>query len=595
MQHKVELNLENFGKNAEDYTYLQNAITELTAENKKQFNEIKNEKWFTRVFDTITFSKKKSIRMSKQISSVSQAQDLLMEILKRMSNTDVNIDNLVLKNAEDIESLYGRTEKLTEKVKELMDKVISGIDKTINIEELKEREIVILSSLLTAAANSFEETNVEQREFADKILRYLGVAMTEVDLERAIDSIDSNASRKLLFQILLEYGYLNNNNFDFNDYFQSLLDLFDFGNKTIREIEQKIIDIYRLRGAEGFSWFVRENGSEESKFIVEIDIDDHLFEKNTQNDKSDYGCDYDECSEKIIVENKIKVELGEVLRFENKKITFDTEVEVEGTLELINCEINVSSDFETIIIQDGTLIVKACSFTSEEFSKPLFLANESKIVCQDSLLDLKCTFIDGIYGYGSSVKIEKTKIKNIVRGLIFINADKLEVMNSIFDTELVVDENIIEKLPSKINECFDTGYSFNYIQAEKATISNCVFKNITRLYNVNLLINNSSNYVECSEIYNFGKAILKNNNYLGCKEVVTIQDSCDIQNSNFELCSNIFASIDKLEVEECTFKQIRILADNIHAATIQYCTFKDIDVSKDINELMIFATPIQIL
>lgn len=579
MQHKVELNLENFGKDGEDYTYLQNAITELTAENKKQFNEIKDEKWFVRVFDTITFSKKKSIRMSKQISSISQAQDLLMEILKRMSNTDVKIDNLVLKNAKDIESLYGRTEKLTIKVKELMDKVIAGIDKTTNIEDLKEKEIAILSSLLTAAAYSFEETNDEQRDFADKLLRYLNVAATEVDLEKAIDSIDSNASRKLLFQILLEYGYLKNNDFDFNDYFQELLDLFDFGNKTIREIEQKIVDIYRLRGAEGFSWFVRMDVAEESSFKIEMDIDENIFEKNTQSNESKYGCDYDEDLEKVAVEKDIKVEKGEVLRFTNRKLSFNTKIEVEGTLELINCEINVSSDSETIKLQSGTVIIDACSFLSDEISKPLFDVYESKVICHGSLLDLKCSFIYS--GSFSSVKIEKTKLQNLIWGPSFIRKDKLEVIDSVFDSMLIVDDNIIEKLPEQIYEQFSHPFfgTFEFISSDKITVSNCVFKNIEGIYYGKLLIEENSNYFGCTRIYRNDEVILKNNNYLGCKEVAIHNNSCDIRNSYFESCSDIFEYIKVLEAEECTFKQIGSFSKGVEKMSIQYCIFKDIFIT----------------
>lgn len=81
-QYEVDFNIESFGKDENDIQYLKTAIENLSNESEKQFQNIKDEKWFTRIIDLATLSNKKDIRMSQQISNIAQAQDILIELLK---------------------------------------------------------------------------------------------------------------------------------------------------------------------------------------------------------------------------------------------------------------------------------------------------------------------------------------------------------------------------------------------------------------------------------------------------------------------------------------------------------------------------------
>lgn len=48
---------------------------------------------------------------------------------------------------------------------------------------------------------------------------------------------------------------LNNRTFNFNRNFEEIVEMFDFGNKTINQIKDTIQNIFQLRGVDGFSWF----------------------------------------------------------------------------------------------------------------------------------------------------------------------------------------------------------------------------------------------------------------------------------------------------------------------------------------------------
>ncbi|WP_353463093.1 hypothetical protein PYH58_00520 [Mammaliicoccus sciuri] len=247
-QYEVDFNIESFGNDENDIQYLKTAIDNLTNESEKQFQTIKNEKWFTRIIDLATLSNKKDIRMSQQISNIAQAQDILIELLKRLSATDVKIDNMLLNSMNQIEQLYNHTEKLALKVVDLKEQMIYGINQSKNINDLKDIEKTVLYNLLQEASKTFENTTVEQQQFADSLFRYLQLEHSTVNLSESINQLDSIAIKKVLLQLLLEYGFLNSNNFNFNSGFQEIVEMFDFGNRTINELKDTIQNIYQLRG-----------------------------------------------------------------------------------------------------------------------------------------------------------------------------------------------------------------------------------------------------------------------------------------------------------------------------------------------------------
>lgn len=73
VNEEIEFEIDDFGSQPDDLEYLSTAIQELSNKNQQEFEKMKNEKWFTRIIDLATFSKKKDIRMTTQISNIAQA------------------------------------------------------------------------------------------------------------------------------------------------------------------------------------------------------------------------------------------------------------------------------------------------------------------------------------------------------------------------------------------------------------------------------------------------------------------------------------------------------------------------------------------
>ncbi|MGX8003919.1 hypothetical protein ACWTWI_01770 [Staphylococcus hominis] len=347
-QYEVEFNLNDFGQNNNDIQYLKTAIDKLTSESEKQFQTIKNEKWYTRIIDLATLSNKKNIRISQQISSLAQAQDVLIELLKRLSATDVEIDNMLLNNMHKVENLYSHTEKLALKVKELKEQMLFGINQSKSINDLKEFDKKILYTLLQEASKTFENTSENQKYFADSLFRYLNIEYSTINLVEAVNQLDSVTTKKVLLQLLLEYGFLNDNNFEFNSKFEKIVELFDFGNKTIKEIKNTVNNIYKLRGIEGFSWF--SSVTIDGDFILDLDIEDDLSqESESVEEKTLFEL------EQIMVVNQDEEKI-----IKNKVINLSSIITVKGRLQFKNCDINIKDDFVPMTLKSGILDFENC-------------------------------------------------------------------------------------------------------------------------------------------------------------------------------------------------------------------------------------------
>ena len=88
---------------------LEESIRRLSLATEEQFERIKYEKWYTRLWDIVPFSKKGEIRLAEQISTLSQAQQILAQYLLKASQQDKDISDLVKNNASYIEKLAGQS------------------------------------------------------------------------------------------------------------------------------------------------------------------------------------------------------------------------------------------------------------------------------------------------------------------------------------------------------------------------------------------------------------------------------------------------------------------------------------------------------
>ncbi len=551
-QYEVDFNIESFGKDENDIQYLKTAIENLSNESEKQFQNIKDEKWFTRIIDLATLSNKKNIRMSQQISNIAQAQDILIELLKRLSATDVKIDNMLLNSMNQIEQLYNHTEKLALKVTDLKEQMIYGINQSKNINDLKDIEKKVLYSLFQEASKTFENTSTEQQQFADNLFRYLQIEYSSINLAESINQLDSVAIKKVLLQLLLEYGFLNNNNFKLNNGFEEIVEMFDFGNKTINEIKDTIQNIYQLRGVEGFSWF--HIVPKEHDYFIDLEIEEYLDQESESFIER----------EPFTLETILVINQNETKVIQNKIINLSSIITVKGKLKFENCEININDDFVPISLQSGTLEFINCNVNAKSNKEFLIESIENcEIIIDNSSFKTTTTICND----NNNLVISNCNIESTAKTLIFCN--NLNIINSRI-------KGILHR-ESEPNYLISIKTFGEKIRIENTNLKNIEFQSVNGFNIENCTFENYFDFL------NLGNGIIANTKFSSLKGNMNFMyiklSNCEIYSNEINKFNmNIFAST----IEDTKF-------ENINDITIKKTNFENATFY-NVLELDIHAT-----
>src|SRR5699024_5229637 len=528
-QYEVDFNIESFGKDENDIQYLKTAIENLSNESEKQFQNIKDEKWFTRIIDLATLSNKKNIRMSQQISNITQAQDILIELLKRLSATDVKIDNMLLNSMNQIEQLYNHNEKLELKVTDLKEQMIYGINQSKNINDLKDIEKKVLYSLFQEASKTFENTSTEQQQFADNLFRYLQIEYSSINLTESINQLDSVAIKKVLLQLLLEYGFLNNRTFNFNRTFEEIVEMFDFGNKTINQIKDTIQNIFQLRGVDGFSWF--NPVILEHEFFIDLEIEEYLDQESGDfKEKEPFTL------EPIIVVNQNETEV-----IKNKIINLSSIITVKGKLTFENCEINITDDFVPITLQTGVVDFIGCQIRAICNQEYLIGTNDNSEL---NIINTSIKTTTSICNSINNLNITNCYIECNVDTLIYCS--NLNILNSQFKGFLDEKDNRLNLVRIKSEG--------DLVKVENSTFINIEFfsTNVIKLWNCN--------FEERCDFITVADSQISNTKFIDLKENVNLSyfkiTDCEIKGNE----TNLFEmKLFDCTVEDTNFENINQL------------------------------------
>ena len=93
--------------------------------------------------------------MAEQITSLAQAQGILIEILVRLADQDANIAGMVMQSQSDIRALAQNSAYLQERLYLLEDKSY-GIKENENLKDLNSQQRNILSGCLNEASSCMQ-------------------------------------------------------------------------------------------------------------------------------------------------------------------------------------------------------------------------------------------------------------------------------------------------------------------------------------------------------------------------------------------------------------------------------------------------------
>ena len=532
---------------SEDIDSIALAIKKISTSSENQFNELKKERWFNRLFNMITFSNKKNIRLAEQISTLAQAQEILVRILLLLSEKSLEISELVKNNTKDIEKLGENDIYLLNRIKKLEDKVF-GIKREIKLENLSLQAKEILSACLKELSTLFDYTNDNQKLYVNFILNQLNIDRVEYNnLELAIDELDSNNEKTQILISCLEYIYLKNNNFNIlktNYQILNFIEMFYFSEKKIDEIKNQVERDSNFDGII-FRYGNDYNEDFDDNFLLDFidDIEKIKIEK-----------------EDLYIDSMFNIKEGEICIIENKNIHISSMINCSGTLEIRNCtlyynetenspnRINLDGNY-SFKIEDSTVICK--NYNKEFFIRANYESSKNTGVY------FKNTNFEDCLNYMNisavNVTIDECKFLNCLGGLLYIYVYRDFLIANCSITQENLPNFKIEK------ESFFTKYTlFNIVNCNKK--EEHFFKFINNKIDI-YFYNESVQYSTIISCYK--NLIVMNssfNNYLkdhNKKNLILHIDGKFIDSCSFYSLSKIFDNytrvIDNCYFENCSF------------------------------------------
>lgn len=570
------------------------AIKRISNASEAQFEEIKKEKWYNRLFDLVTFSKKGEKRLAQQITTVAQTQQILIEILLRLSENDAEISDLVQQNMQYIKQLQGQDVYLLERIQQLEKLVRNneiGIKKELDISDLSDKNKEILYALLIYLAENIEYSSDEQKKYANIVLKYIGKPNVQMEIPlKALDDVESDDQKKML-ACCMEYMFLNKCNMDDIDEkqeYSDFIDEFDVSRKSVKLIKEQILKLYKLTGIEGFYNKYDDDNFDEipEEFAIEFDDDIVDYQVITTDNLEDY-----------CISNILQVPSEEIKKFINKNITLRAYINCEGTLEFENCIITYNDDlthYKIELAKNAELHIKNCIIRCKGFDKESFIISNgsNKIKLEQSTFEDCSNFlVCEYYNDANDITIENNKFQNCAGNVFYLANDDRAVFNHNFV--------IVEKF-AEFNDLENSDMKGIMFWLNKSSVNNSIFidkskpkksKDIWEFYRSIQFLWSKGKTENC-RFYGLKDKVecvtFKNCYFEGCNACLDIQDEYKgvIDSCVFKNCTKIanFLSSDEIVIKNCQFIDCynNLIETGLDGGLkIEYCDFINIKEIKN--------------
>ena len=561
MREEIVLNYEKINSDQNKYDEIREAINKLASTSQDQFEEIKKEKWYNRVFDMVTFSQKGKKRLAEQINTVAQAQQILLDLLLMLSSDDANISKIVMDSLEDIQKIQNQNIYLLSRIKQLENNAL-GISPDTDIKTLSDKEKKVLCACLYKINDRNADASEAQQKYANIVFNYLGTDTQMENPTAALENMDNKAKRKIL-TCCLEYIFLKDCSQESFSQYSDFIDEFDFGNKTLSEIKKQIQRMYKLRGYEGFySKYDNRNFLNINDFFI-WDFSDA---ENNAVEANDFPSEMsDETLETIL-----KIDPEENIVFENKRIHLKTYINCMGSLTFENCIIyyNEKDSMGKIILDDNAfLTIKDSSVVCKGYDKSYFISCEGK----NTIGIINTIFTDCSYFLNASC------VKSFFMNHCELNNCNMEFVSISGAEQCCISENnILQNDISDFNhngneQRKNYGYLFSLHSSSDILLNNNTISE-TDGFREKFCNDDKSKNTIC---YFWDKNIVASQcSFRGISSCVAGKhfDSCKFENC---LKGIEFIHADKLLVEDCSFNHCTniIVGSGDAVTTIKNCRF----------------------
>lgn len=560
---------------------LASALKSLTTASEKDFETIKNYPWYKRLFDMVTLSNNREIHLANQISSLAQAQNILIEILIRLAESSAEVSNLAFSAKQDIEKLSQHDLVLLKKIKTL-ENVIFGVKKDTDISTLSSHDKCILSACLFKIAEKVGNPSQDQQDFASIVQRYIGESAQMDNPLGALANVEESARKKIL-ATCMQYMYLKSHSF--NDIDNDVVSEFDLGGKTIKSIKEQIDNVMRLNGVDGLLYRYKVDKIDEVEDVGEffdVDLEDPSVKKD--NPKQPEIGPSSEPKQRVDIDRILHVSLGEEKHYENSEIHINAFVKCEGSMEFKNCIIyynEVAGGFNITLANNASMVIENCKIICKGTAERSFIECGSNQIISVKYSCLK-DCVRFLNASSAKISFERCSFENCIQDVvncygdflmqdcsylwnadiapfvdklngywIFYCSGKCIVENSRFERFGEIDEKVRKNLFS--GTC------------DTINVKNCEFYNLRCVLHISV------------REYDKQNKIVSNTKFINCQEV--LDGELYLDNCVFEKCSYICSLYGSDEFYYCQFVDITDVIAYYTRVDFNYCEFFNISDS----------------
>lgn len=218
------------------------ATNEIFTASEKDFEKMKSKKWYKRLWEMVTFSKDNEKVIVSNVTNLSKLQEIVMKALLQLSDKNTDIAEIIKTHADRLESISNNQYAI---VKEI-EKLKYGFDREITLQEVDENKKHIIINMFLKFVGFLDKTeNEDSQNYINAIVKNLN--FSNIDVELPFDMIEnlSKDEMRLLYQIMMEYCYIVEGEFD-DDY--EAFDYIELSGKNKKIVKDRIENMACLIG-----------------------------------------------------------------------------------------------------------------------------------------------------------------------------------------------------------------------------------------------------------------------------------------------------------------------------------------------------------
>jgi hypothetical protein len=249
----IEINREALNDRA-CYDILIEAANTILASSEKDYETIKNEEWYTRLWELLTFSHDNEKLLARGVNSLAQMQDIIIKIILMLSSENYQIANLVIKNRDAINDTIERLNKQQDEIITIKKALSLAVYyPRITISEIPPHDRGIILCAIFKYASPFPENELAQPyiKIVKECLNLRGETPDGSKFDYAdLDKLEGKKSNELLFSIICDLTLLFGKPYKFNKRYNKAVEYISISKPKKKLIWEKNKKIVRIEGKE---------------------------------------------------------------------------------------------------------------------------------------------------------------------------------------------------------------------------------------------------------------------------------------------------------------------------------------------------------